>query len=157
VAALVLLCNCGGSSSSSSSSGAQASSTSTSQPSGAGQFKAAVVPVLNQFKSASQATGAALEHASTQTDAQLAATFRQLAAKWQGALTKLETLQPPPRFTAAFSRLKGQVSKVTADLAAISSAAQSHDAAAAKAASTKLVKDILSAKATSTTLSNGTP
>ena len=110
--------------------------------------------MLNQFKSASQATGAAIEHASSQTDAQLAATFQQLAARWQAALTKLEALQPPQRFTAAYSRLKRQVSNVKADLAAIASAAQSHDAAAAKAASTELVNDILSAKATSTTLSN---
>ena len=113
--------------------------------------------MLNRFKSASQATGAALEHASSENDAQVAATFRQLAARWRAALTKLETLQPPSQFTAAYSRLKRQVSKVKADLAAIASAAQSHDAAAAKAASTKLVNDILSAKATSTTLSNGTP
>ena len=110
--------------------------------------------MLNQFKSASQATGAAIEHASSQTDAQLAATFQQLAARWQAALTKLEALQPPRRFTAAYSRLKRQVSNVKADLAAIASAAQSHDAAAAKAASTELVNNISSAKATSTTLSN---
>ena len=84
-------------------------------------------------------------------------TFQQLAARWRAALTKLETLQPPPQSTAAHSRLKSQVGRVDTDLAAIASAAQSHDAAAAKAASTKLVSDILSAKATSTALSNGTP
>ena len=158
---LVLLSGCGGSSSSSSSSSTPGSLSSTSQPSqtsqSAGQFKVAIAPVLNQFKSASQATGAALEHASSENDAQVAATFQQLAARWRAALTKLETLQPPAQFTAAYSRLKRQVSKVKADLAAIASAAQSHDAAAAKAASSKLVNDILSAKATSTTLSNGTP
>jgi len=38
---------------------------------------------------------------------------------------------------------------------AIVSAAQSHNAAAAKAAASKLVKDIVSAKATATTLSDG--
>lgn len=160
-ATLVLLSGCGGSSSSSSSSSAPARSSSTSQTSqtsqSAGQFKAAIAPVLNEFKSASQGTGAALQQASSQNDAQVAATFQQLAAKWTSALTKLETLQPPPQFTAAYNRLKRQVSKVKSDLAAIVSAAQSHNAAAAKDAATKLVNDIVSAKATSTTLSIGSP
>ncbi|MGZ4179481.1 MAG: hypothetical protein ACXVUL_02175 [Solirubrobacteraceae bacterium] len=115
------------------------------------------MPVLNQFKSASQATGAELQHAGSQTDAQVAATFQQLAAKWTSALTKLATLQPPPQFTAAYNHLRSQVSKVKADLAAIVSAAQSHNATAAKDDATKLVNDIVSAKATSTTLSNGSP
>jgi hypothetical protein len=160
-ATLVLLSGCGGSSSSSSSSSAPASSSSTSQTSqtsqSAGQFKAAIAPVLNEFKSASQGTGAALQQASSQNDAQVAATVKQLAAKWKSALTNLESLQPPPQFTAAYNRLKSQVSKVTSDLAAIVSAAQSHNATAAKDATTKLVNDIVSAKATSTTLSTGTP
>ncbi len=112
--------------------------------------------MLNQFKTASQATGAALQQASSQTDAQLAATFQQLVATWGAALTKLEALQPPPQFTATYNRLKSQVSSVKVDLAAIVSALQSHNAGAAKAATTKLVNDIVSAKATSTTISNGT-
>ncbi len=152
---LVLLSGCGSSSSSSSSSGGSASSSSTSQT--PAQFKAAIAPVLDQFKSASEATGAELQQASSQTDAQLATTFQQLAAKWGAALTKLETLQPPASFTAAYNRLKGQVSKVKTDLAAIVSAAQSHNVGAAKAATTQLVNDILSAKATSTTISSQSP
>lgn len=115
------------------------------------------MPVLNQFKSASQGTGAALEQASSENDAQVAAAFQKLGTRWKAALTKLETLQPPPQFTAAYSRLKRQVSNVDTDLAAIASAAQNHDAATAKAATTKLVNDILKAKATSTSLTSGTP
>jgi hypothetical protein len=160
-ATFVLLSGCGGSSSSRSSSSASASSSSTSQTSqtsqSAGQFKAAITPVLNQFGSASHATGAALQQASSRTDAQLAATFQQLAARWGAALTKLETLQPPPQLTATYNRLKSQVSSVKADLTAIVSALQSHNADAAKAATTKLVNDILSAKATATKITNGTP
>jgi hypothetical protein len=113
--------------------------------------------VLNEFKRASQRTGAELQQASSQTDAQLAAAFQQLEAKWKSALTKLETLQPPPQFSTRYNRLKSQVSDVDTDLAAIVSAAHSHNAAAAKAAATKLVNDIVSAKATSTTITNGTP
>src|SRR5436305_14532143 len=82
-ATLLLLSGCGGSSSSS----APASSASTSQTSQkAGRFKAAIVPVLNEFKRASQATGVAIEHASSKSDAQLAATFRQLGTKWKSGL-----------------------------------------------------------------------
>lgn len=160
-ATLVVVSACGGSSSSSSVSSAAASSSSTTQASQtsqtASQFEAAIAPVLKQFKSASQATGTELQHAASQTDAQIAAKFQQLAAKWTAALTKLGSLRPPPQFNAAYSHLSSQVGKVKADLAAISSAAQSHNATAAKGATTKLIHDILSAKATSTTISSGTP
>jgi hypothetical protein len=107
---------------------------------------------LNQFKAASQHTGLELQHAGAQTDAQVSAAFAQLAARWQAALTKLETLQVPPQFSAAATKLKVEVQKVRADLAAIAAAAQSHNAAAARQATTKLVNDILSAKQTSTTI-----
>jgi len=157
----IVLSGCGGSSSSSSSSSASAGSSATGQTSqtgpSAGQFKTAIAPVLSKFKSASQGTGAALQQASSQNDAQVAGTFQQLEARWESALTKLETLHPPPQLGAAYNRLKSKVSKVKADLAAIVSAAQTHDATAAKAATIKLVNDILSAKAASTTLSNGSP
>jgi uncharacterized protein YicC (UPF0701 family) len=155
---LVLLSGCGGSSSSSSSSSAPASSSSTTQTQTsqtAAQFKAALAPALNQFKTASQGTGAALQQASSQSDSQLEATFQQLEAKWQAGLTKLEMLQPPAKFTAAFNRLKSQVHAVKSDLAAIVSAAKNHDVSAAKAAATRLVNNILSAKATSTALTSG--
>ena len=110
--------------------------------------------VVNQFKSASQATGAALQHASSQTDAQVAATFQDLATKWKSALAQLQTLTPPQQLTTAYERLKLRVNMVSADLAAIVSAAQSHDANAAKAATTKLIKDIVSAKGASATLTS---
>jgi putative heme degradation protein len=157
----VLASGCGASSSSSSVSNAPATSSSASQTSqtsqSADQFKAAIAPVLNQFKSASQATGAELQHASSQSNSQLTATFQQLESEWTSALNKLETLHPPPQVATAYNRLRSQVSKVKADLAAIVSAVQSDNVTAAKDATTKLVNDIVSAKATSTTLSNGTP
>lgn len=157
-ATLVLLSGCGGSSSGNSSSTTQANSSSSTQTSQSpAQFKAAIAPVLSSFKSASQATGSALQKARSQTDAQLAMTFQQLATKWKTALSKLETLKPPPRFAAAYNRLKSQVSGVAADLGAISTAAQNHNANAARTATTKLINDILSAKTTSTTFSNGSP
>jgi hypothetical protein len=159
-ATLLVLSGCGGSSSSSSSSAASASSSSTTQASqtsqGAAQFKAAIAAVVSQFKSASQATGTALQQASSQTDAQVGTAFQQLAAQWKAAVTKLETLQPPAQLTAAYERFKSKVSMVSADLTAIVTAAQNHDATAAKNATTKLVQDIVSAKTTSTALTSGT-
>lgn len=161
ILAMLLISGCGGSSSrSSSTSSTSAGSSSTSQASQTGQstaqFKAAIAPILNQFKLASQGTGAAIQQAVSQTDAQVSAAFQQVAAKWTTALNQLKTLQPPPQLTAAYDRLKTQVSSVTADLGTIVSAAQSHNATAAKDATKKLVNDILSAKATATTISNGT-
>jgi hypothetical protein len=156
-ATVVLLSGCGGSSSSSVSSAPASSSSTTQTSQSADQFKAAIAPVLNQFKSASQATGSELQHASSQSDAQIAATFQQLAAKWTSAITKLGTLHPPPQLAAAYNRLRSQVSKVKTDLASIATAAQSHNATVAEHATTKLVNDIVSAKTTSTTLTNGTP
>lgn len=169
-ATLILLSGCGGSSSSSSSASsstprAPANSSATSQsptttsqttPTAA-QFSAAITPVLNQFKDASQRTGAALQQAGSQTDAEVAGTFRGVEARWKSALAKLEALQPPPQFTSTFNRLKTQIGRVDTDLAAIVSAAQTHNAAAAKSSATKLVNDIVSAKATSTTISTRTP
>jgi hypothetical protein len=157
-ATLVLLCGCGGSSSATSSSPASASSsTQTSQTTqSAAQFKAAIAPVLDQFKNASHKTGVALQQANSHSDAQLATTFQQLATTWGAALTKLQTLQPPPELTANYNRLKREVTQVKSDLKAIASAAQSHDAAAAKTATTKLINDILSAKGTSATLTGAT-
>jgi hypothetical protein len=165
-----VLSGCGGGSSSASSASSSTASasanpsstsqsqTTTSQTAPApAQFSAAIAPVLNQFKNASQRTGAALQQAGSQTDAQVAATFRGLEARWKSALTKLETLQPPPQFTSSYNRLKSQIRRVDADLAAIVSAAQTHNAAAAKTSATELVNDIVSAKATSTAISNRTP
>ncbi len=158
ILAMLLLSGCGGSSSggsTTSSTSAGSSSTSQTTPSAA-QFKAAIAPILNEFKLASQGTGAAIQQAASQTDAQVTAAFQQVAAKWTSALERLKTLQPPPQFATAYNSLKSQVSSVAADLGAIVSAAQSHNATAAKDATKKLVNDIVAAKATATTISNGT-
>lgn len=151
---LVLLSGCGGSSSNSSSSASSTSTSTTQSASSAASFKSTIGPVLNQFKAVSQSTGRELENASTQTDAQIGAKFQQFAARWQAAVTKLATLTPPAAFSAAYNRLKLQVAAVEADLAAVVAAAQNHNAAAAKSATTKLVNDIVHAKATATTITN---
>jgi hypothetical protein len=95
-----------------------------------------IVPVLNQFKSASQATEAALQQASSQKDGQVAATFHQLAAKWTSALTKLETLQPSPQFTVAYDLAAGRhVGAVTLTVGQESHGPQRRAAGSPRAAS----------------------
>lgn len=137
---LVLLAGCGGSSSSSSDQTAQ--------------FKTSHESLANQLKQSSQAIGTAIQQAPSQTDAQLAATFRSLASRWQAQLSQLKTLKPPSNLTATFNTLTGAASRAEADLNAIAAAAGTHNAAAPKQASTSLVTDILSAKAVSTAITN---
>ena len=103
--------------------------------------------MVNQFGQASHAIGLAIEHASSMTDAQLVSTFSGLAVRWQGALTKLQPLTPPPSVSAPYETLSGAATRTESDLNAIVAASKAHDASAAKQAGGKLVKDILQAKA----------
>src|ERR1700722_12883989 len=124
-AMLVALSGCGGSSSSDQTS----------------KFKTGISPVVNQFKDISQGIGTAIEHAPSQTDAQLATTFHGFAGRWQTQLKQLEALKPPASVAAAFTTLTGAAGRTEADLTAIAAAAQTHAAAAAKQASSALVTD----------------
>jgi hypothetical protein len=110
--------------------------------------------VLNAFKGDSHATGLALQHASSQTNGQLATAFDHLAARWASTLNQLETLSPPPALGAAYERLKAQVTKVHSTLSAVAAAARGNDVTRAKAEVRSLITDILSAKATGTTITN---
>jgi inosine-uridine nucleoside N-ribohydrolase len=137
-ATLVLLSGCGGSSSSDQTS----------------KFKTGISPVVNQFKDISQGIGAAIQHAPSETDAQLAATFHSFAGRWQKQLSQLQTLKAPASVAAAFTNLTGAARRTEADLTAIAVSAQTNAAAAAKQASSALVTDILTAKAAATTITN---
>ena len=136
-----LVTGCGGSSSSSTSD--QTANLKTSYES-----------VANQLKQSSQAIGTAIQQAPKQTDAQIAATFHNLATRWQNQLSQLQTLKPPSNLAASFNTVTGAASRVEADLTAIVAAAATHSGAAAKQASASLVTDILSAKAASTVITN---
>jgi hypothetical protein len=126
-------------------SGSSASST-NAEPN---TFRSDFGLVVGQFKQSAQAIGLVIEHARSMTDAQLAATFSGLAARWQGDLTKLRSLTPPPSVSAQYKTLTGAATRTEGDLRAIVGVARAHDASAAKRASAKLVKDILQAKAAS--------
>jgi hypothetical protein len=133
---LVMLLGCGGSSSSDQ----------------AAKFKTSFSPAVNQFRDISRGIGTAIQQAPSQTDAQIAATFHNLAARWQARLSQLQTLKPPASLAAPFNTLTGAASRVEADLTAIVAAAETHSGAAAKQASASLVTDILTAKSASTTI-----
>lgn len=139
-AAAVIAAGCG--------SGSSGSSTNASPST----FRSDFGLVVNQFGHTSHFIGLAIEHASSMTDAQLASTFSGLAVRWQGALTKLQPLTPPPSVSAPFEKLTGAATRTESDLNAVVAAARTHDASAAKQASGKLVKDILQAKAAAQTI-----
>jgi hypothetical protein len=117
-------------------------------------FKTSFSSVANQFRSTSQAIGSAIEQASSRTDAQLASEFRDLAQRWQSALTRLDALKPPSSVAGAFNKMSGAATRAEADLNAIAAAAGSHNGPAARQGSVSLVTDILAAKSASTTITN---
>lgn len=139
-AAAVIAAGCGSSSS---------GSSTNASPS---TFRADFGLVTAQFKQASHAIGLAIEHAPSMTDAQLASTFSALATRWQGAVSKLKGLTPPPSVAAPFQVLSGAATRTEGDLQAIAAAARSHNGSAAKQDGAKLVKDILQAKSAATSI-----
>jgi hypothetical protein len=117
-------------------------------------FKSGLAPVLNQFKLSSQAIGMAIQGAPSQTDAQIASTFKGLAGTWQSHVSTLETLKPPANLATEFNTLTSAAAAAESDLNAIVAASLTHSASAAKQASATLVTDILNAKSAATTLTN---
>jgi hypothetical protein len=137
LATCVLLSACGGSSSNQSA-----------------KFKAGYVSTANQLKQTSIAIGRAIQQAPKRTDAQILATFRGLATRWQTHLSQLQTLEPPSNLAADYNTVTGAASRVEADLNAIVSAAATHSASAAEQAAASLVGDIETAKSASTKITN---
>jgi hypothetical protein len=126
--------------------GGGGSSPPSPSPNSTGSFTTAFKSVTGEFGRGSQVIATEIGGAASQTDAQLAVAFKTLATKWQAALSKLETLTPPSSVQPEFNTLKDAATRAEDDLNAIVSAAQNHDASAAKQASTSLVNDIQSAK-----------
>lgn len=132
--AIGLVAGCGGSSS---------SDTTTS----VNDFKADFVDATAPLKQTTASIGKALKGASGQTNAQLESTFSNLADEWQSGSAKLNSLTPPPALESDFNAVKGVVAAVETDLKALSTAAGAGNVSAARAASIKLGRDVLAAKA----------
>jgi hypothetical protein len=118
------------------------------------KFKTGFAPVVNQFKQTSQNIGTEIQGSGKQTDAQIAAAFRRLAGQWKTPLDELGGLTPPASVKPAFTTLSGSATKVERDLTAVAAAAAAHDKAAAGSAAARMVRDIISAKAASTKITD---
>ena len=126
--------------------GGSSSSSTAARPS---TFRSDFAVVVGQFKQTSHAIGLAIEHAPSQTDAQISAAFSGLAARWQTDIGPLRSLTPPPALSSRYRALTMAVTRAEADLNAIVAAAQTHNGSGARQASARLVRDILQAKADS--------
>jgi hypothetical protein len=116
------------------------------------QFKTGYNALRQPFNQTANAIGSAVQHAPTQTDAQIHATFQNLAQHWQGQLSKLETLKPPKNVASQFNTITDDATRIDSDLDAIVSAASTDSASAAEQASASLAADATALKAATTQL-----
>lgn len=110
--------------------------------------------MVHQLGQISMAVGAAITKAASQTDAQLAATFHDLATRWQTQLSQLETLKPPSNLATDFNTLTGATTRAESDMNAVVTAAETHSKSAATQASASMVADIVAAKNASTKITD---
>ena len=132
--ACVMIAGCGGGSS---------SSSTAAQPS---TFRSDFARTVTQFKQTSRAIGLALQSAASEGDAQVASSFRGLATRWQGDLTRLRSITPPPAVAADFADLTAAATRTESVLKGIVGAAQAHNASAARQDGANLVRDIVAAE-----------
>ncbi len=105
-------------------------------------FRTEYAPISAVIRGIGDDIGAAVTTAKTKTDAQLQSQFGDLAKRTGDAATALADTHPPDdaAIKQARTELITGVRQGASDLAAISSAASLSDAAAAKAATIKLVE-----------------
>jgi hypothetical protein len=105
-------------------------------------FKKGYAPVNRDLLALGGEVGTQLKTASKETDATLAQRFGEFAKRMDGLHARVDDLDPPEanlkRQTAALS---AAMLKLRDDLRGIATAAQVHDATAARAATRALVKD----------------
>lgn len=87
--------------------------------------------VVGQFNQIGDAIVAALRQAGSQSDAQIADTFRSLASTMHDQRGKLETLTPPSNLATDFNSINSATGRLESDLKAIAVAAAAHRGAAA--------------------------
>ena len=111
-------------------------------------FKQRFAPVNAAIRADGNAVGAALQAASKQTDAQLALAFASLATRTANLTTRLDNLAAPAKYALAKRKLTNALLAGAKDLLAIAKAAETHDANAARTATTRLVADSSKIRAT---------
>ena len=85
--------------------------------------------------------GTAIQAAPNETDAELAATFTDLASRARAVVADLNALDPPAASRAKVNALVGALGTGAQDLDAIATAARAHDASSARAATETLGRD----------------
>jgi hypothetical protein len=138
LASLVFLAGCGGSSSSDRSA----------------KFKTSYESARTHLRGTSEAIGAEIQQAASQSDRQILIAFRKLAGRWQTQLSRLQTLKPPATVSADFNSLTGAASRVESDLNAVVSAAATHSYTAAQQAGASIVSDVTAARQADATIAH---
>lgn len=117
------------------------SSSTTTQVNLTRQFKTAYERVRGPLNQTGAAIGAEVEHAPSQTDAELAAAFRQLSSRFQSQISELETFTPPPSLAADWNSVLDSAKRVESDLTSVVAAAETHSQVAGEQAGASLVTD----------------
>jgi hypothetical protein len=102
------------------------------------KFKSGYNAVRAPLNQTGQAIAQEISKASSQTDAQVSANFRSLAARFHSQLNQLKALKPPSSVAAQWTKVTDAASKLDSDLNAIASAAGAHNSSATQQAATSL-------------------
>jgi hypothetical protein len=118
------------------------------------KFKASYESARIHLRGTSQAIGAEIGQAASQSDRQILIAFRKLAGRWQTQLSRLQTLKPPAAVSTDFNSLTGAASRVESDLNAVVSAAATHSYSAAQQAGASIVSDVTATRQADATIAH---
>jgi hypothetical protein len=118
------------------------------------KFTASYESARNHLRGTSQAIGAEIGQAASQSDRQILIAFRKLAGRWQTQLSRLQTLKPPAAVSTDFNSLTGAASRVESDLNAVVAAAATHSSSAAQQAGASIVGDVTAARQADATIAH---
>ena len=104
-------------------------------------FKSGYNSLRGPLNQTGQQIATEINQAPKQTDAQVEQAFRSIATRFQGQVSKLQTLKPPASVAADWNSVLSSASRMETDLNAIAAAAATHSASAAKQAGASLVQD----------------
>jgi hypothetical protein len=117
-------------------------------------FKSGFARDRTQFRQLGTDLGSEITHASTKTDAQLAAELATLSTRAKQQASQLSQLNPPSQYKNQLGTLVSAFHAVAADLQQISTAAAKNDGATAKTYTVKLLGAVVKVKAGDTALSS---
>ena len=105
------------------------------------KFKSGYNALRGPLNQTGQAIAAEITQASKQTDAQISASFRSLAVRFQSQLSQLKALKPPSSVASQWKNVTAAASRLDSDLNAIASAAGAHSSSATQQAAARLAAD----------------